>query len=80
MQRTNIYLEDRQTAALDRRAALEGVSRAEVVRGLIDRWLDGETTTRDVEAIDRTFGILAEGVPARAPGAREAWLEHLWQS
>jgi metal-responsive CopG/Arc/MetJ family transcriptional regulator len=34
MTRTKIYLEDRQTAMLDRIAAEEGVSRAEVIRRL----------------------------------------------
>ena len=37
MQRTNIYLDERQVEALDRLAQTEGVSRAEVIRRLLDR-------------------------------------------
>jgi Ribbon-helix-helix protein, copG family len=47
MKRTNIYLAEGQAAALDRVAAAEGVSRAELIRELIDR------------AIGDSFGVLA---------------------
>jgi hypothetical protein len=81
MNRTNIYLEDRQTEALDRFAGEEGVSRAEVIRRIIDRGIGAgdDTLASDLAAIDRSFGVLADlGDPFRAPGEREAWLERMW--
>ena len=83
MQRTNIYLEDRQTEALDRLAAEEGTSRAELIRRLLDRALIGSTDSlnHDLAMIDRAFSALADSdAVIRAPGDREAWLERLWQS
>ena len=82
MRRTNIYLEDRQTEALDRLAAGEGVSRAEVIRRLLDRALAGndDRLAEDLAAIDRSFGVLAEfDVPDREAGAREEHLARIWQ-
>lgn len=62
MNRTNIYLEDRQTAALDRLAADDGVSRAEVIRRLLDRALFGtdQDISADIAAIDGSFGVMSE--------------------
>ncbi|GAB3609112.1 MULTISPECIES: ribbon-helix-helix domain-containing protein [Humibacter] len=81
MHRTNIYLDDEQTSALDRLAAEEGVSRAEVVRRLIDRGLaggDGDLAA-DLGAIDVSFGSLAEiEYPERESGERERHLEQIW--
>ncbi|RZH97134.1 CopG family transcriptional regulator, partial [Staphylococcus condimenti] len=37
MKRTNIYLDEEQTASLDKLAAQEGVSRAELIRLLLNR-------------------------------------------
>ena len=77
MQRTNIYLAERQTAALDRLAAIEGVSRAEVIRRLIDEGLQGQSAdvAADLAWIDASFGAAVEfDVPDRTPGAREAHL------
>lgn len=54
MERTSIYLERRQTTMLDRLAAGEGVSRAEVIRRLLDRALGGEDDSRDGELM-RTY-------------------------
>lgn len=82
MTRTNIYLEERQTAILDRIAAEEGVSRAEVVRRLIDRALAGrdDDLTADLAAIDESFGALgAIDVPVREVGDREQHLARIWQ-
>ena len=45
MQRTNIYLEERQTRALNRLATAAGVSRAEMLRRILDRGLAGEADT-----------------------------------
>lgn len=82
MVRTNIYLEERQTAMLDRLAGEEGVSRAEVIRRLIDRALAGrdDDLATDLAAIDESFGVLGElDVPARGTSDREAHLSRMWQ-
>jgi predicted nucleic acid-binding protein len=57
--RTNIYLTDEQVAQLDRPARAEGVSRAELIRQLLDRLLHSESDrlSADVAAIDASFGI-----------------------
>lgn len=83
MNRTNIYLEERQTRALDRLAAEQGVSRAEVVRRLLDRALGGadEDLARDLAAIDESFGALREwDVADRSPGDREHHLARAWKA
>ena len=62
MQRTNIYLDEGQIAALDRLAEGRGVSRAEIIRVMINRGLSG--ADRDVDAdlagIEASFGALGE--------------------
>ena len=82
MDRTNIYLERSQTEALDRIASDEGVSRAEIVRRLLNRALNGGDVSldRDLAAIDATFGAVpaADG-PDRGPGEREEHLARIWQ-
>lgn len=78
MQRTNIYLEDRQTQALDRLASAEGVSRAEIIRRLIDRGIGnaGGDLATDLAWFDASFGIATDfDAPDRAPGEREAHLD-----
>lgn len=84
MNRTNIYLEDRQTALLDRLAAEQGISRAEVIRRLLDRALSGreDDLAADLAAIEASFGVLDdqhEAVP-RGPGAREEHLRRVWSA
>src|SRR5450756_3004933 len=62
MKRTNSYLAEGQAAALDRVAQAEGVSRAELIRELIDRAIGGSPgadLAADLAAIDGSFGILA---------------------
>lgn len=62
MKRTNIYLAEGQAAALDRVAEAEGVSRAEVIRELIDRAIGGQPgadLAADLAAISDSFGVLA---------------------
>ena len=62
MKRTNIYLAEGQAAALDRVAEAEGVSRAELIRELIDRAIGGHPgadLTADLVAIEDSFGVLA---------------------
>jgi hypothetical protein len=62
MKRTSIYLAEGQAAALDRVAAAEGVSRAELIRELIDRAIGGHPGAdleADLAAINDSFGVLA---------------------
>jgi hypothetical protein len=62
MKRTNIYLAEGQAAALDQAAQAAGVSRAELIRELIDRTLGGHPgadLAADLAAIDASFGVLA---------------------
>jgi hypothetical protein len=62
MKRTNIYLAEGQAAALDRMAQAAGVSRAELIRKLIDRAISGYPRTdlaADLAAIDGSFAVLA---------------------
>ncbi|MGH3647279.1 MAG: CopG family transcriptional regulator [Micromonosporaceae bacterium] len=81
MQRTNIYLEDAQTESLDRLAADEGVSRAEIIRRMLDRGLVGqdEDLVGDLAAIEDSSGALADvDVPTRGPDTRAAHLDAMW--
>lgn len=78
MQRTNIYLEDRQTETLDRLAAEEGISRAELIRRILDRALRGRDDDRaaDLARLDHAFGAAVEvDLPLRKAGARERILD-----
>lgn len=82
MHRTNIYLDDRQIELLDRVAADEGVSRAELIRRLVDRALSGagDDTATDLATIDLSFGALAEvQLDDRGPGDREEHLARMWR-
>ncbi len=83
MQRTNIYLEDRQTTALDELAAAQGVPRSEVVR----RFIDAGLAARDAEqahallAITESFGALRDDDvkdAERSLTERDAHLQRLW--
>jgi Ribbon-helix-helix protein, copG family len=53
-----------QTAALDRLAEQEGVSRAELIRRLLDRVLPNtdESLAPDLEAIEASFGALRDSM------------------
>ena len=83
MKRTNIYLEERQTVLLERLAAEQGISRAELVRRLLDRALrDWEADLAgDLAAIEASFGAVTDGeIVSRDPGAREEHLQAVWRS
>lgn len=83
MQRTNIYLEERQTELLDQLAIDQGVSRAEIIRRLLDRSLEGadDDLMADLRAIDESFGSVQRiDVPDRGRGDREAHLERVWRT
>lgn len=81
MKRTNIYLAEGQAAALDRIAQAEGVSRAELIRELIDRAVGGNPgadLATDLAAIDGSFGILAgDTMFARGRDERMDYLDRL---
>lgn len=81
MKRTNIYLADGQAEALDLVAEAEGVSRAEVIRELIDRATGGQPgadLAADLAAIDRSFGALAgQSAFSRGPDERMNYLDGL---
>jgi metal-responsive CopG/Arc/MetJ family transcriptional regulator len=83
MKRTNIYLAEEQAASLDRLAKQEGVSRAELIRQLLNRALTNadDNLGSDLKAIDESFGVLRDlDVQERRPGAREEHLGHMWRS
>lgn len=69
MRRTNLYLDERQTEALDQRAESAGVSRAELVRQLIDRGLGGivDDMDADLAAIDSSFGVAPDADDWNSP-------------
>ncbi|KAA1250636.1 CopG family transcriptional regulator [Mycobacterium simiae] len=82
MRRTNIYLDERQTASLDRLAKQEGVSRAELIRQLLQRALASadDNLASDLKAIDDSFGTLRGlDVAGRFPGDREEHLARMWR-
>ena len=82
MERTNIYLEAEQTRELDRIATSEGISRAELIRRLLDRGLRGGPgdLESDLSAISETEGALADFDPVqRGVDERDAHLERMWQ-
>jgi predicted DNA-binding ribbon-helix-helix protein len=83
MRRTNIYLDEQQTASLDRLAGQEGVSRAELIRRLLNRALAGgdDNLASDLRAIEDSFGALRDvELPERIPGGREQHLARVWRS
>jgi hypothetical protein len=78
MQRTNVYLEDRQLTALKAVAESRGESVAALIRGALDRWLSDQ----GVEVIgqnewERRFdGLLTRGRSrAREKGLTESDVE-----
>jgi metal-responsive CopG/Arc/MetJ family transcriptional regulator len=82
MRRTNIYLDEEQTASLDRLAAQEGISRAELIRRLIGRALTGNDVSRaaDLAAIEDSFGTVRDlEYASRGTGDREEHLARIWR-
>jgi hypothetical protein len=62
MRRTNIYLSETEQAALDARAAVEGSTRSDVVRAIVDRELN---LAEDAE-LDAALVRAADDIAARA--------------
>lgn len=63
MKRTNIYLGEEQSAAVEDAAQARGISRAELIRQLIDSGLSGTGSAdleADLAAIDESFGAAAD--------------------
>lgn len=82
--RTNIYLEARQATALDEAAEARGISRAELIRQIIDSGLGTEPSIdleADLAAIDASFGVLSGAndfqTVARAPDDRARHLQRI---
>lgn len=85
MKRTNIYLEERQTEILDKLASEQGVSRAEIVRKLLDQALhsQSESASADLTAIRESFGALRSGdfdPLERGEDARSRHLAKVWDA
>jgi len=59
MHRTNIYLDEQQARALDEAARAQGISRAALIRRLIDRGLDvsDRDLGSDLAAIEASFNV-----------------------
>lgn len=67
---------------LDRIASEQGVSRAAVIRHLLDRALAGQddNLAADLAAIDESFGALGDvDIPTRGADDREDHLARMWQ-
>lgn len=62
MNRTNIYLPDALRERLDARAEAGGVSRAEIIRRLLEQGLTADEVDLDCDlaALEDSFGVLAE--------------------
>jgi len=82
MKRTNIYLDEEQAALLDQRAAQEGLSRAELIRRMLDKALTGggdSTLEADVAVLNDSFGVACDVAwPVRETGDREEHLQQVW--
>lgn len=81
MIRTNIYLDEAQTVALDELSRRQGISRAELVRRMIDQSLGTPVPgpDADLRAISESFAAWGEGQEpwSRQGDARERHLGRL---
>jgi len=76
MQRTQIHLDDRQLAALDRAGRETGASRSELIRRAIDVVYDNGGQRR----LPRSLGIVADGrfdAATIKQRIREQWIHDL---
>jgi metal-responsive CopG/Arc/MetJ family transcriptional regulator len=82
MNRTNIYLDEEQARSLDEAARAQGISRAALIRRLIDRGLDqsrGDLES-DLAAIEASFDVLSGdegGFLTRDADQRSQHLDHM---
>jgi len=65
--RTQVYLTEEQRARIDRAAAAEGVTMAEVIRRAIDEYVDDEHDP--TSALQATFGA----APSAQVPSRDGW-------
>jgi len=72
MHRTNIYLSEEQHRRIGTMAASDGVTRAAVVRRLIDAALGAATGPSTDSALEASFGIWA-GRPDEEVGSALGW-------
>jgi metal-responsive CopG/Arc/MetJ family transcriptional regulator len=82
MQRTNIYLAERQTAVLDNLADELSISRAELIRDLLDQALAGRSSdaAADLAAIQTSFGSLPHVARVSSEqDERQRHLDELWE-
>ncbi len=80
MFRTNIYLDEDQVRALDQAARAQGLSRASLIRRLIDRGMDvGDGNLEaDLAAIEATFNLSNDDAfVVRGDDARARHLERI---
>jgi hypothetical protein len=79
MNRTNIYLDEEQTRSLDEAALAQGISRAALIRRLIDQGLaqSGTDLESDLAAIESSFGVLSldDDLVPRGPDDRSRHLD-----
>jgi hypothetical protein len=74
MKRTNIYLDEGQSAALEQVARTQGISRAELIRQLIDRSISTSGAVdldADLAAIRDSFGVARDEDISFGRGADE---------
>jgi hypothetical protein len=82
MKRTNIYLGEAQAEALDQVAHAQGISRAELIRELLDRSIGAAGAADldpDLAAIRDSFGVLRDDDVdlGRGPDERSRHLDRL---
>lgn len=82
MKRTNIYLDEGQSAALDQVARTRGISRAELIRQLVDLSLSESGAAdldADLAAIRDSFGAAREEdfAPGRGSDDRSRHLSRM---
>jgi len=82
MKRTNIYLGETQSMALDQVAHAQGISRAELIRQFVDAGLSASGAAdldADLAAIQESFGVLRDqDFPlVREPDERARHLERV---
>jgi predicted transcriptional regulator len=82
MRRTNIYLDERQTNALDELARVRGLSRAALIRRILDQAIDEGPTDEVAEqmaAIEESFGVLRDedDFVRRGPDDRSRHLDRI---
>jgi hypothetical protein len=82
MRRTNIFLDERQTSALDELARVRGLSRAALIRRILDQAIDEGPTDEVAEqmaAIEESFGVLRDedDFVRRGPDDRSRHLDRI---